>query len=185
MTPRLTPLPEVEWDDNVRTALAGLLPRSRRSPGGAGNALATLVRHPELTKAMMPLTAYLLMKSTLPARLRELAILRVATRRDCVYELAQHTRMAARAGLSAAEIEAAGQGKATGELESAVLTAADELDDTSGLSDATWTALTEHLTEQQVMDLVVTVSAYTMIAMTFNALGVRPEEREVEIDDRL
>jgi len=185
VTGRLTPLPEAEWDDDIRTALAGLLPRRRRNAEGAGNALATLVRHPELAKALMPFSAYLLMKSSVPARLRELAILRTAGRRRCTYELAQHRRMATKAGLTAEEIDAAVQGTAKGELESAVLAAVDELDASSDLTDATWTTLTAHLTEQQVMDLVVTIGAYALLAMTFNALGVRPEEREVELDDRL
>jgi 4-carboxymuconolactone decarboxylase len=40
-TVRLGPLPEEEWDDQTRAALAALLPPERRNPRGAGNALAT------------------------------------------------------------------------------------------------------------------------------------------------
>ena len=38
---RLTPLPADRWDGDVDAALASLLPKHRRNPEGAGNALAT------------------------------------------------------------------------------------------------------------------------------------------------
>src|SRR5215467_4329859 len=118
---RLAPLPDDEWDDQARTALSGFLPSDRLNASGAGNALATLIRHPDLSKAFLRFSGYLLSRSTLPVRLRELAILRVATRRGCAYEWIHHAAMAAEAGLSEAEIEEAGQGRAVGELDAAVL----------------------------------------------------------------
>ncbi|MGI8329490.1 carboxymuconolactone decarboxylase family protein [Actinomadura scrupuli] len=173
---RLPPLPGDQWDERARTALAGLLPEDRRDPRNAGNALATLVRHPALTGAFLTFNAHLLLRSTLPARLRELAILRVARRRGCVYEWTQHVKLAARAGLSEAEIEAAARGEATDGLEIAVLNAVDELDDDSELSDRTWAALSEHLDERQRMDLVFTIGAYCLLAMAFNTFGIEPED---------
>ena len=41
---RLPPLPEDQWDERTRAALAALLPPDRRNPQGAGNAMATLAR---------------------------------------------------------------------------------------------------------------------------------------------
>jgi 4-carboxymuconolactone decarboxylase len=172
---RLAPLPDDEWDGRARAALAVLLPENRLNVRGAGNALATLVRHPDLTAALMTFNKHLMLHSSLPARLRELAILRVARRRSCAYEWSHHVRMAMKLGLSEAEIEAAGNGRATGELETAVLTAVDELDHDSRLSDPTWAALDEHLDERQRMDLVFTIGAYCMLAMAFNTFGVEPE----------
>src|SRR5690348_3413740 len=87
---RLAPLPDDEWDDRARASLAGLLPQKRRNVRGAGNALATLVRHPELAEPFLRFNAYLLLRSTLPPRLRELAVLRVAARRGCAYEWSHH-----------------------------------------------------------------------------------------------
>lgn len=172
---RLPPLPEEEWDDRTRAALSSMLPRARRNPQGAGNALATLVRHPELTEAFLGFNIHLLFHSTLPARLRELAILRVAHKRACTYEWSHHVRMAADVGLTETEIAAAGRGEADGVLDRAILTAVDELDDDSGLSDPTWAVLGEHLDERQRMDLVFTIGAYGLLAMAFNTFGVEPE----------
>lgn len=190
---RLGPLPEEQWDDRTRAALAALLPPERCNPRGAGNALATLARHPDLAEAFLPFNTRLLLRSTLPPRLRELAILRVARRSGCAYEWAHHVRIAAKAGLSEAEIEAAGNGKAIGpgeasetggvgggelaraELDGAVVRAVDELTEGCNLSDRTWSTLAAHLDERQLMDLVFTVGAYVLLAMAFNTFGVEPE----------
>lgn len=173
---RLSPLPADEWDDETRAALAGLVPRNRQNRDGAGPALSTLVRHPKLAKAFFTFSTYLMVWSTLPPRLRELAILRVARRRNSAYEWVHHAQYAAEAGLSQAEIEAAGRGKASGELESAVLDAVDELDEASTLSDRTWTTLSKHLDERQLMDLIFTIGGYCATAMAFNTLGIEPEQ---------
>ena len=179
---RVDPLPDDEWSDETRAALAMLLPRRRRNAGGAGNALSTLVRHPELTKAYVTFSTHLMFTSTLPARLRELAILRIARRRNCEYEWVHHAHAADELGLSEAEIEAAGRGVATGPLEIAVLNAVDELDEDSTVSDRTWATLSEHLDERQRMDLVFTIGGYALLAMALNTFGTQLEhhlEREV------
>jgi len=173
---RLSPLPDEQWDDRARAALAGFVPAKRRDLRGAGNALATLVRHPDLAEAFLVFNTYLMAETTLPERLRELAILRVARRRNCAYEWFHHVRIGARAGLTDAEIEAAGRGEADSDLERAVLTAVGELDDDSRISDKTWSTLGEHLNEQQRMDLVFTIGAYCLLAMAFNTFGVEPEK---------
>ena len=87
---RVPPLPADQWDDAVDHALSGMLPAERRNPVTPGNLLATLVRHPELTQAFLRFNVHLLFSSTLPPRLRELAILRVAHRRGCDYEWRHH-----------------------------------------------------------------------------------------------
>ncbi|GAA3204476.1 carboxymuconolactone decarboxylase family protein [Actinocorallia longicatena] len=172
---RLPPLPDGQWDDTVRKALSVMLPTARQNPDRAGNAIGTLVRHPDLTAAFLTFNSHLLLRSSLPPRQRELAILRIARRRGCAYEWGHHVRIAGKVGLTEAEIEDAAQGKAAGELDSAVLRAVDELDEDSDLSDATWAVLSSHLEERQVMDLVFTIGAYIMCAMAFNAFGIELE----------
>ena len=172
---RLAPLPADQWDDAVDHALAQTLPAERRNPAGAGNALATLVRHPKLTRAFLRFNGYLLDGSTLPARLRELAILRVAHRRGCRYEWVHHVELAKRAGLTDDEITAVQNGEPAHEFDRTVLNAVDELEEKSRLSDATWAALSESLDERQRMDLVFTVGCYGLLAMAFNTFGVAPE----------
>ena len=177
---RLQPLPADQWDEAVEQSLSGMLPPERRNPRDAGNALATFANHPALTKAFLRFNVHLLYSSTLPPRVRELAILRVAHRRDCAYEWTHHVDLAKDAGISDDEIAAvrrAGDGSA-GDFEAferAVLTGVDELDEKSQLSDETWAALGKRLDDRQRMDYIFTVGCYTLLAMAFSTFGVELE----------
>ncbi|MGW0040177.1 carboxymuconolactone decarboxylase family protein [Rhodococcus sp. NPDC003348] len=172
----LTPLPADEWDDDTRRAFAGMLPRDRQHPDGAGPMLSTLARHPDLTKSFLGFSLHLLYRSTLPARLRELTILRVAHRHDCAYESHHHTEIAREAGFSDEEIESTRLGKSNDEFEQTVLSAVDELGDTSRLTDATWAALGAQLDDRQRLDFVFTVGGYSTMAMAINTFGLAPDE---------
>ncbi|MGY0499495.1 carboxymuconolactone decarboxylase family protein [Nocardia sp. FBN12] len=173
----LSPLPEDQWDDEVDKALARMLPAERRNPAQAGNALSVLVRHPALTRAFLGFNVHLQFSSTLEPRLRELAILRVAHRRDCAYEWQHHAAMGRAAGLTDTDIEAARRnGTAADEFDRLVLDAVDELDEKSALSDETWTALGARLDDRQRMDFVFTVGCYATLAMAFNTFGIAPDE---------
>jgi 4-carboxymuconolactone decarboxylase len=173
---RVPPLPADEWNDDVDHALSGMLPAERRNPADAGNLLATLVRHPKLTRAFLRFNNHLLFSSTLPPRLRELAVLRVAHRHSCEYEWRHHVDMGREVGLTDEDIAGIQRGEATGELDGAVLNAVDELGDKSTVSDATWAALSEHLDERQRMDLVFTIGCYGALAMAINTFGVEPDQ---------
>jgi 4-carboxymuconolactone decarboxylase len=173
---RVPPLPVEEWDDAVDQALSGMLPVERRNPEAAGNLLATLVRHPKLTRAFLRFNAHLLFTSSLPARLREVAVLRVAHLTGCEYEWRHHVNMGLEAGLTRDIVDGIQRGEASDALDRAVLSAVDELQDKATVSDATWTALSEHLDEHQRMDLVFTIGCYGALAMAINTFGVEPDQ---------
>ncbi len=173
---RVAPLPEDQWDDAVDHALSGLLPAERRNPEAAGNLLATLVRHPKLTRAFLRFNNHLLFSSTLPARLRELAVLRVAHLHGSEYEWCHHVRMGREAGLTDDVIDGIQSGEASDELDQTILRAVDELQDKSVISDATWATLSERLDERQRMDLVFTIGCYGALAMAINTFGVEPDQ---------
>ena len=60
-------------------------------------------------------------------------------------------------------------------LDRALLRAAEELHDDSFASDATWAELSEHLSTEQLMDLVFAVGQYNLVSMALNGFGVQPE----------
>ena len=173
---RLCPLPADQWDDAARHAVSGMLPEERRNPEGAGTLLSTLVRHPQLTRAYLKYSTYLLYGSTLPPRVREQVILRVAHRRGCTYEWSHHVEMGKKIGLTDADIEAAQTGQSNDAFDSALMNAVDELDEKSNISDQTWAVLGERLDEQQRMDLVFTIGNYIALAMALNTFGVEVED---------
>lgn len=174
---RLAPLPADQWDEAVQQSLAGMLPAERRNPRDAGNALSTLANHPALAKAFLRFNIHLLFGSTLPPRIRELAILRVAHRRDCDYEWAHHVSLAKKAGITDDEIAAVRRDPDAwaDNFERAVLTGVDELEEKSQLSDETWAALSARLDDRQRMDYIFTVGCYGLLAMAFKTFGVEVE----------
>jgi 4-carboxymuconolactone decarboxylase len=172
---RLEPLPADSWDDTVRDALRSLLPAERANPRDAGNVLATMVRHPALTRAYLPFNAYLLTGSTLSPRDREVALLRAVLKSDCDYLWLHHLPIAERAGLTAEEIDTVRSGQPAGKSDAAVVHAADELVDSRTISAAVWDELGQHFTEEQRMDLVFTIGGYCLLAMAVNAFGVQKE----------
>jgi 4-carboxymuconolactone decarboxylase len=160
---RLAPVPYEDWDTE---ALGVLFPGRPLPPS---NVLGLLANHPDLARAFLTFNRHLLSprSSTLPARLRELAVLRMAWRRDCAYEWAQHLLMARKAGVTDEEIEEIKAGAPT-----LLNQAVDELDEQSSLSDATYDALAAELDDRQLMDLVFTIGTYGLLAMAFNTFGV-------------
>jgi 4-carboxymuconolactone decarboxylase len=172
---RVAPLPADMWDGDVDQALSGLMPPERRNPEATGNLVATLVRHPKLARGFLRFNFHLLYGSTLPARVRELAVLRVAHLSRCEYEWRHHVGMGRDAGLTDEDIAGVERGEAAGELDHAVLTAVDELHHDAAVSDRTWTTLSAHFDEHQLMDFVFTVGCYGSLAMAINTFGVEPD----------
>ncbi|MFD0901952.1 carboxymuconolactone decarboxylase family protein [Actinomadura sediminis] len=165
---RLPPLPRDEWDAET---VAAFSPREGRFPP-PNNALDLLARHPPLAKAFMRYNAYTLNRSSLPAAVRELAVLRVAWRRRCRYEWAQHVVIAREAGVTEAEIEEVRSGAPT--LLNRVV---DELDERSDLSDETYREIAAELgDDRRLMDLVFTVGTYGLLALAFNTFRLPLDE---------
>jgi len=174
--PRVHPVPEADWDDDTRKIIEGI---AAHSDGRVLNVVSTLARHPKLFKRWMPFGNHVLGGSTLPARERELVILRTGFDAGSGYEWAQHVAIARRCGCTNEEIERVAEGPdAPGwtEPDRVLLRATDELMADHFISDPTWTALSDHWNELQRIDLIFTVGQYCMISMALNSFGVQIED---------
>ena len=170
--PRVPPLdPESLTDEQREIAV-------KASPGDAGllNITKTLVRHPKLLKRWNVFAGHVLVKSSLPPREREIAILRVGWLCRAEYEWAQHVVIGRQCGLDDEAIERIKAGPdASGWTahESAILRATDELHEDSFIRDATWAALAATWSQEQLMDFVFAVGQYHLVSMALNTLGVQ------------
>jgi AhpD family alkylhydroperoxidase len=173
---RLAPIPYDSWDlDALADGAQGMKPPPV-------NVLGLFAHHPALARAFLAYNRHLTGRSsTVDRRTRELAVLRVAWRRRCRYEWAQHRSIAARAGVTDAEVAQlrcpVGDGAGAGASAVAgsvplLIRAVDELLDDSGLSDETYRALSASFDERQLMDLVFTIGTYALLAMAFNSFGL-------------
>jgi 4-carboxymuconolactone decarboxylase len=172
-TPRIPPLAPEEMDDQARELVGEVGGETR----GAVNIFLTLVRHPGLFRRWLPFGGKLLV-GKLPARDRELMILRTGWNCDAEYEWAQHVVIARRSGLGDDEIARIKEGPdAAGwdPFDATLLRAADELHRDSVLSDATWAALAERYDERQLIEVPMLVGHYHMVAYALNSLGVQVE----------
>jgi alkylhydroperoxidase family enzyme len=134
---------------------------------------------------MLPYTEFLLTKSTLPARDRELLWLRTAWLARSDYVWAQRVPAARRAGLNDAEIARIALGPdAPGwkPFDAALIRAADELRVDAFVSDATWAVLAARYDANQLTDLVYGVGEIEMHATFASTLRI---EIEPELKDRL
>jgi 4-carboxymuconolactone decarboxylase len=130
--------------------------------------------HPALAAGVGAFHRYISSESTLPARDRELLILRIASLSRSQAVWSAHVALARAAGVTSTDIRrAGGEPDARGAIgfEAALLRAADELHAQSFISDATWTVLAERYDRRQMMDLVFTVAHYTMWAGMWNTIG--------------
>ncbi|MFI0405597.1 carboxymuconolactone decarboxylase family protein [Actinomadura sp. 3N508] len=145
---------------------------------GTAHVSRTWANSPGLLKAQRPLQNYLLGQSPLPARDRELAILRIAWRARCEYAFGQHVRMGAAAGLTPEEIDRVPHGPTADgwtEFQSTLLHAVDELHDHGRLTGESWKALAEEYDEAQLLDLIAVVGRYWTVAAMLNTVNVQPE----------
>jgi 4-carboxymuconolactone decarboxylase len=171
--PRVAPLPANERDEQARELLTGL-----PSDGPASGIFATLVRHPGLFRKWLPFGGKLL-SGKIPARDRELLILRTAWNCRSEYEWGQHVLLAAAEGITDTEIERVARGPADpewDEFEAALLGAADELHHDACIAEGTWAALAERYDERQLVELPMLVGNYHLVAFTLNSLGVERED---------
>lgn len=171
--PRVPPLPRSEWDDETRELMESL-----RRDGHVYNIFTTLARHPQLLKRWLVFAGHVLSKSTLPARDREIAILRMGWLSRAEYEWGHHVAIGKQAGLSDDDIKRIAIGPEAAGLDSfeaTLLRAVDELHTNSFISNPTWKALAERYNTQQLLDLLFAAGQYKLVSMVLNSVGVQLE----------
>jgi 4-carboxymuconolactone decarboxylase len=169
-TPRLQPVTDPSPEVLELYARGGLT-----APDGTPlNIFGTLAHHPALLKRWMVFAAHVLSKSSLTPRVRELAILRTGWNCASVYEFSQHAQIALGCDITADEVQRTKEpiDDRWGALDAAVLHAADDLHHDQRIGDATWTVLSQHLTPEQLIDLVFAVGQYHTVAFALNTFGV-------------
>jgi alkylhydroperoxidase family enzyme len=172
-SPRIPPIADAALSPEQRAAVAPL----RQGRLGVLNIFRTLAHAPEALTAFLAWGNYILSKkNALPAREREIVILRIGYLCKSGYEWTQHVEIGKRAGLSDDEIARLKTGLGFGPADAALICACDELHQRQFVSDQTWAALKAHFTEKQCMDVVFTAGQYTQVSVMLNTFGVQLDE---------
>jgi alkylhydroperoxidase family enzyme len=127
-------------------------------------------------RPLVQLGTAILGRQKLDARLRELTILRVATLSRARYEWVQHVPIAEATGATAAEIAALERGDVDadcfGPLERAVFRFVTEVVRDVRASDAAFADVAARLSPQEVVELILTIGYYMMIARLLETTAV-------------
>jgi 4-carboxymuconolactone decarboxylase len=158
--------------ESVREALAGLPPLN----------IFRMLSHAET--AVRPFLRFggaVLTRLELDARLRELAILQVAVQAEARYEWVQHAAIAQALGVSPEQIAAVERGEietaaSLSDVERAVLRFTSEVVAGPRVSDETFADVSTSLSPREIVELLLTVGEYLMLARVTTTL-------ELELDD--
>jgi 4-carboxymuconolactone decarboxylase len=170
MAPRILPLADDGADHPVTIG-------TDRNEGRPLNIFSTLARHPDLFTSFSKLGTLLLFKGVLPARERELVILRVGWRSGSEYEFGQHTVIGRDAGLTDSEIDrlAIDDVHCWSDDDQSLVRLADELCATNGVSDDVWQALESRWDERALLELLMLAGFYRMVSGVLNGARVALE----------
>jgi 4-carboxymuconolactone decarboxylase len=171
-SPRIAPLADDQMDADQKELVAPMA-----ATGRVLNIFRTMARTPKAAKGFLAWGNYILSRrNDLPAREREIVILRTGFLCKSGYEWTQHKAIGLRDGLTEVEIEAIKAGASDpswSAADAALITAADELHADQFISNATWEALNAHFSAKQCMDVVYTTGQYTQVSMILNSFGVQ------------
>lgn len=172
---RIAPLEDREMTVEQRSVLSPLTER-----GQLFNIFRTFGRRPAGLAGFLAWGGYILSpENQLPAREREIVILRVGVLCRSGYEFAQHEIIGLQSGLTpedVARVKVGGEAAGWSPAEAALIRMADELVGDHFVSDATWTLLRSCYDEETCMDAVFTVGQYVQVSMFLNTFGVQPDD---------
>ena len=172
-SPRIAPMSDAEMGPEQKEALKDF------GDGPLLNIFRTLARAPKALSRFNAWGGYVLSRrNDLPAREREIVILRTGYLCKSGYEWTQHVRIGLKEGLTEDEVARLKAGAEAGwsPADAALIRATDELHADQFIGDAAWADLRRHFTEKQAMDVVFTAAQYTQVSMFLNTFGVQLDE---------
>jgi 4-carboxymuconolactone decarboxylase len=139
------------------------------------NIFRTLTHNRPLYKGFLALGGHLLGGGGLPAREREIVILRTGFRCGSEYEFGQHTRIGRDAGLRDDEIEGLAGDSDWSDDDRALVDMVDELCAADVVSESTWQRLSSRWSDDQMLELLVLAGYYRLVSGLLNSVGVALE----------
>jgi 4-carboxymuconolactone decarboxylase len=183
---RLAPRTPDQLDDSARAVYDRIIAsrsQGRASPfalvhtdGALVGPFNAMVAAPHVGGPLADLGAALRYRGHLTDRARELSILTVAARRNSAFEWQSHSVIATKLGITDDVLAAIRDGAApsvlTDPVERAVIAAAGNLLDGGEVGDVEYAGLVEHIGEDGVIELVVLVGYYELLARLLSVFNV-------------
>ena len=165
-------------EPGTRSELAGIEAGIKAERGRVSLLYQVLLNSPPLAQGWEQLLTAIRNRSSLPADLREMIILRVAVLNRAPYEFEAHVSHALKAGVPQDKIDALRDlglpsgADAFSELERHVLTLTDSMTRDIDVPDNVFDPVKACFSEHQLTDLVATVAAYNMVSRFLSAFRI-------------
>ena len=154
--------------------LSELEARIRGARGRISPLYSVLLNSPELASGWEQLFTAIRQKTTVPPRLRELAILRVAVLNGADYEFEAHVPHALAAGMSEEEIEKLRRDDigAFASVDKLVLQYTDAMTRDLAVPEALYPQLDRHFDARTLVELTATIAGYNMVSRFLIAMRI-------------
>ncbi|WP_214403953.1 carboxymuconolactone decarboxylase family protein [Pseudonocardia lacus] len=167
-------MPRLDFDTAATDGPVADRIRARR--GGRLTELDRMLLHsPPLADGWNSLLDAVRTRSSLPADVRELVILRIAALNGADYEWRSHEPVGRRAGLGDADLAALRPGAPTGALTAArraALAYADAMTRDVSVAPEVFEALREHFDDRGIVELTLTIGTYNLVSRFLVALQI-------------
>jgi 4-carboxymuconolactone decarboxylase len=158
--------------DGVRSGPRAKLANSSASKAGPlGGPFNVWLRSPGIGDCVQKLGEEIRFRSSLPAKLNEMAIMITARFWTSQYEWFAHCKLALEAGLDPAIAQAISENRRPTTMdadETIVYDFSQELHENHGVSDGTYKRARERFSERGVFDLIAVNGFYSLVAMSLN-----------------
>ena len=145
-----------------------------------------LVNSPDMARAFNGVGGFIRFKSKLDPRLRELAILQVGWLEKSEYEFTHHVRIGREFGVTDADIagliaETDGEPSMLEPLAKTILKGAREMVRDLAMSDATFAEIKRQLSDEHMVDLVLTIAFYCAVVRVLATMKIDNEPYYKEV----
>lgn len=167
------PLPVDQWSDSLSHVVEDM-------KGKPINVHALMANNPALLKAWWNFRNYSVKGGNLGQRKAELVILRVAIHMGAWYEWGSHVERSIACGMSIEEINKVNQKQpdaSWAEDEVLLLLAVDQLVANHSIDEKLLSALNEHYSSEQIMDIIAIHGMYVILGCMINTWGLELDQR--------
>lgn len=159
----------------TKPELASLEEKILLERGNISSLYQILLNAPEIAQGWEALLTAIRNRNSLSPAIREMIILRVAVLNHAQYEFDAHVPHAIKAGLSSDKIESLRQlplSDILDEQERLIVELTDAMTKNVQVPDLLFEQIKPRFNDQEILELVATVSAYNMVSRLLNALNI-------------
>jgi AhpD family alkylhydroperoxidase len=164
-----------EVEPGSRPELASIEANILKERGRISHLYKVLLNSPDIAQGWESLLTAVRNRSSLPASLKELMILRVAVLNRAQYEFDAHRPHAINAGVSEEQIQLIQHDKITAgftPLEILVMEFTDAMTRDVQVPDTLYSSVKAHFNDREILEVVTTIAAYNMVSRLLTALHV-------------